>query len=462
MGGCYNPFCITRKGKKRVFAPVPNIFGGSMKKISTVLLVLVLVGSVAFAGFTGNAEVSFGADLDSGLWGFANGVEVTSDIVISETLVDNAGDGDIRAEITAELTFGFDFEDQGNENDAFADLEMVSNAEITSAKIIGDGWSVGILGAMGAPNFAVSALDSEADGAGDDDGDPLDLKPSNYVPANAGIEVGLAGYAFGLSIDNTKNALDGSIYNIFGSVTTPEYALADGITVALGAAAYLEKTAPTTTNKAASASAKVAYADDMLSATLSTDMIFDGGLMAEVAVAAAYDAYTLDVYFATDDDAGAFDSDDVAGFTAYTDVVNILSAKVGATVADLTVSLTGLDLVNQQDLTIAASYPVTDMLTVGADFGYVVSGASAEDWSVGLDATYTTDMYTLAGAVGFDSDEVLSMSASVESTTLVPGATLSLAWEDADYINSGAAIGDGAGVSTSELGVIVAKAVIAF
>jgi RNA 3'-terminal phosphate cyclase len=71
-------------------------------------------------------------------------------------------------------------------------------------------------------------------------------------------------------------------------------------------------------------------------------------------------------------------------------------------------------------------------------------------------------MYTLAGAVGFNSDEEFSMSASVESTTLVPGATLSLAWEDANFINSGAAIGDGAGVNTEELGVIVAKAVIAF
>ena len=78
---------------------LPRIFfGGSMKKISAVLLVMVLVGSVVFAGFTGNAEVSFGAGLDSGLWGFGNTVELTSDVVISETLVDNAGDGDIWAE----------------------------------------------------------------------------------------------------------------------------------------------------------------------------------------------------------------------------------------------------------------------------------------------------------------------------------------------------------------------------
>jgi len=420
---------------------------------------MVLVGSVVFAGFTGNAEVSFGAGLDSGLWGFGNTVELTSDVVISETLVDNAGDGDIWAEIAAELTFGFDFEDQANENDAFADGEMVSNAEITSAKIVSDDWYVGILGAMSAPNFAVSALDTEADGAGDDDGDPIDLKPSNYVGDNAGVEVGLAGYVFGVSVDNTMNALDGSAYNMFGSVTTPEFALGDGLTAQLGAAAVLSNLG---TGNAASASAKVAYADDMMNATVSTDMIFDGGdLKAEVAVAAAYDAYSLDLYYATEDDSATFDSDDEAvadggGYTAYTETADILSAKVAATVADVSLSLTGLNLVHAQDLTIAASYPVSDMLTVGAEFGYVVD---TEAWSVGADATYATDMYTLAAAAGFNSAEELSMSASIESTTMIPGATLKLAWEDADYINSGVAVGDGA---TDNLGSITASASIAF
>ena len=130
--------------------------------------------------------------------------------------------------------------------------------------------------------------------------------------------------------------------------------------------------------------------------------------------------------------------------------------KLAATVADVSLSLTGLNLVHAQDLTIAASYPVSDMLTVGAEFGYVVD---TEAWSVGADATYATDMYTLAAAAGFNSAEELSMSASIESTTMIPGATLKLAWEDADYINSGVAVGDGA---TDNLGSITASASIAF
>ena len=354
-----------------------------MKKISTVLLVLVLVGSVAFAGFTGNAEVTFVGDLDVGNYGFANAVELTSDIVISETLASVAGEGDIKAEIAAELTFGFDMEDVANETDASANL--TGNIEITSAKIVGDGWSVGILGTAGAPNFAVSAIDTEADGAGDDAADPLDLKPSNYVGANAGITVGLGGYEFGLSIDSTLNALDGSIYNVFGSVTTPEYALGDGLTATFGAAALLANT-----GSSASGSAKVAYASDALSLTVASDMIYDNAsLMAEVAVAATYDAVAFDLYYATDDDAATFDSDDesattyapqASGYTAYAATTNILSAKVATTVADVALSVTGKDLVNSQALSADVSYPVTAEATVGLNGGYTILVAFMERW----------------------------------------------------------------------------------
>ncbi len=402
-----------------------------MKKISAVLLVMVLVGSVAFAGFTGNAEVSFGADLDAGTYGFANAVELTSDIVISETLASVAGEGDIRAELAAELTFGFDFEDQANEDDAFADLDMVANAEITSAKIVGDDWYVAILGAMSAPNFAESAIDTEEDSAGDDDADPLDLNPTNYVVENAGVEVGIAGFAFGLSIDETLNALDGSIYNIFGSVTTPEFDLADGMTVAFGAAGVLANT-----GKAASGSVSVAYTSDDYSATLDADMIYDAGFMAEVAAMASFSGVTVDLYYATDDDAGTYDSDDSAGYTAYTAITNILSAQVATTVEDFDITVTGKDLVNSQALSADVAYAVSEELSVGANGGYTLGDSS---WSAGGEATYTVDAYTASADVTYASAGTLEVNASVESTTLVAGATLALSYENDDILaNKGA------------------------
>ena len=413
-----------------------------MKKISTVLLVLVLVGSVAFAGFTGEASVSFGSDLDAGTYGFENGVSWASDIVISETLASAAGEGDIRAEINATLIFAFDFDyDPGVAIGLPGDFD--ADVEITSAKIIGEDWYVGILGAMGAPNFAVSAIDVETESApgADDDGDALDLKPSNYVVANDGVEVGLAGYAFGLSLDNGLNKLDGTAYNYFGSVTTPEYALADGITVALGAAAVLADT-----GNSASGSAKVAYTADMLAASVATDVIYSGGLLAEVAVAATYDAVNVDIYFATDDDAGTYDAaDDAAGGEAYAVNTNILSAKVNTMVAGFDVTVTGKDLINSQALSASAAYDVSEELNVGVNGGYTLDDSS---WSVGGEATYTLADYTVAADVTYASAKTLEVNASVTSTTLVAGATLSLGYENADILVN--------------KGEITAKAVIAF
>ena len=398
---------------------LPRIFfGGSMKKISAVLLVMVLVGSVAFAGFTGNADVSFGADLDTGLYGFANTVELTGDVVISETLASATGEGDIVAEIAAELTFGFDFEDEANEYDAIT-AGLVSNAEITSAKIMGDDWYVSILGAMGAPNFASSAID--IDNVGDDDA--LDLDASDYVAANAGVEVGFAGYAFGLSIDNTLNALDGSIYNIFGSVTTPDFDLADGMTVAFGASGVLADT-----GKAASGSVAVAYASDDYSATLDADLIYDGGLMAEVAAMASFSGVTVDVYYATDDDAAT---------SAYTAITNILSAQVATTVEGFDVTVAGLDILNSTALSAEVSYALTEEVTVGVNGGYTLGDSS---WYAGGEASYTVDAYTASADVTYASAGTLEVNASVESTTLVSGATLSLGYENADILTMKGAI----------------------
>src|SRR5690554_1776207 len=136
---------------KRVFAPVPNYFGGSMKKISAVLLVLVLVGSVAFAGFTGSASTEFGVSLDDGNFGFTNEQVVSVDLVILEALGEATGEGDIYADIAASFTFGIETDDDvaGVVNgDFYADVDF------DYAKIVGDNWFVGILGSMAAPNFA--------------------------------------------------------------------------------------------------------------------------------------------------------------------------------------------------------------------------------------------------------------------------------------------------------------------
>src|SRR5690554_1378489 len=78
-----------------------------MKKISAVLLVLVLVGSVAFASFTGSATTEFGFNLDDGEYGFDNSTSVTIDVALMEALGEAKGEGDIYADISASLSFTF-------------------------------------------------------------------------------------------------------------------------------------------------------------------------------------------------------------------------------------------------------------------------------------------------------------------------------------------------------------------
>jgi len=413
-----------------------------MKKISAVLLVLVLVGSVAFASFTGSAEVNFGFDLDSTDYGFQNVVELTSDLVFFEKLAETAGSGDIYAEIKAELTLGFDFEEEANEHDVFS--EIVGNVEITSAKIIGDDWHLGILGAMGAPNFASSAIDE------DEEEDALDFDPSDYVKKAAGVEVGYAGYTLGISVpmynpdDDTDvwNNLEAKDYYLFGSITTPDFDLVDGLTMSFGAAGQLSNHA----GNSASFSMKGAYEMDDMSASVAADLVYDAGLKAEVAVNAVIDIVTLDVYFASLDDSVATTDSTV---NAYNDGnENILSAKAAFSIEQFDIAVTGKDLLNASILGASVDFAATDEISVNVNGGYTLMGTEEGAYYVGGGATYTADKFVASTALTYNSDETIEVEASVESDALVSGATLSLGYETDDI--------------TTIAGKVVAKAVIAF
>ncbi|MGI6432716.1 MAG: hypothetical protein ACOXZ4_02470 [Sphaerochaetaceae bacterium] len=93
-----------------------------MKKISAVLLVLVLVGSVAFAGFTGSASVSAGYNLDTEEYGLENGTSVSVDVALFEALGAAKGEGKIYADIAASLTFSFSNADAGEPSDSWTGI----------------------------------------------------------------------------------------------------------------------------------------------------------------------------------------------------------------------------------------------------------------------------------------------------------------------------------------------------
>jgi hypothetical protein len=401
-----------------------------MKKISAVLLVLVLVGSVAFAGFTGSANVDFAYDLDSTDYGFENGTSASIDVKLFEAIGATKGEGDIYADIEASLTFSFSNADEGDLDAAGAPFAFTlndSNEELIPlyvtfsfdhAKIVGENWSVGILGVLDAPNFATSAIDSigVADSANDwgylveNDDVYADLDASEILSTTDGIEVMYMDYTLGFGL--TGN-VDAGTYNIYGALTTPEFDLADGLKVSFGAAGFMSDT-----DKAASASAKAAFATDDYSASVAADMVYDNEeIDADVALAAAYDIYTFDAYYATQ---AMYD-----GAFAAPAVENLLSAEVGFTVDVFTITLTGLDLINAQDLSASVAWAVNDALTVTVDGGYVID---AETMSFGGLVKYVADAYTATAEVDVTIDAAgdadLELDFDVETTTLIDGATL--------------------------------------
>jgi hypothetical protein len=412
---------------KRVFAPVPNYFGGSMKKISAVLLVLVLVGSVAFAGFTGSATSKFIGNLDTGEFGFENGQVVTFDVVLAEALGSSEGSGDVYAEIAASLTLDFAIEDQG-QGEGVAAAGLTTDIKFDYARIVGDNWSVSILGALASPNFVKSAIDTWYDAVEEEDND-FDLVPGVGKEGH-GIEIEVAGYKLGLGIPygpTNKIVKDDTKYNVKVTLETPDIELADGLKLAFGAGAHLQDTGQTI-----AAALKAGYEADDLAVTVATDVgyVVDGDFDVEVGVNAVYDFVTADVYYATKlDPAAAADAD------MYYGAKNILSVKAAAEIDAFTVELTGKDLVNTTNLGVSVDWDATDELTANVNGGYAVQGTIKGDWYAGAGVTYTVDALEAGLSGSYNNKEELGLSAYVSSKALIDNATLKLEWKSDDLLN---------------------------
>lgn len=435
-----------------------------MKKISAVLLVLVLVGSVAFAGFTGSATTELGLDLDSGEYGFSNDTAVSVDLTLGEFIGEAKGEGDIYAEINATLNFVF----SNATDDSVADdpaNALYPDFSLNYAKVVGDGWYVSIKEALSAPNFATSAIDSKelkngnrfvsneegpspfpvADLDADDTAVtvnsgvnqlgyslgktyyPADVLAKEYLDKTSGVEIGYKDFvvSLGLSgdyVDNTEYDDDGetalaaqddeTFMTLYGALVTPAFELADGMTFTFGVAGSMASEDGGAADSAISASAKVNYADDMMAVAVGGDVIYDDGdVDADVAVSVVYDAISFDAYYATVEKyrtgAGTEADDD--------DLLNIVDGE-----------LLGDDVVVGDDnlMSVKVGYTMDNMTfalvgknlfnaqDLSAEFTYALNDATTvgvtggyviadEEASAGVSAEYVAEKYTAAAAVGF-------------------------------------------------------------
>ncbi len=419
-----------------------------MKKILSIASVAILTASTLFAGVTGNAEVAFGYDTTSKEYGFKNSTGLTVDVDLATAEAEAKGEGDIYAGIktTMNVKVGNYKTNKNGVQKGTAiwqkdgkDMGIGIFFDFAEAYVAGQDWKVSILGSTDSANdFAKSAIDTKKAAVKDIFGNVYSKKNTavTYKPTYDnfdGIEATVKGYKLGLGL--VGNAADATKYfatSLFGS--TPDIAIADGLTVKAGAEyTYSDKTG--NEYNSVGGSVKVAYENDAFKVSAASDMGYD--IKAEkfgvdVAANFKYSPVTLDVYYANDVQTTAkVYTTDTASNTK-----NLLSAKavVDLNAFDVPVALTvtGKDLVNKQDLSVKGAFNITEELSADATVGYVIN---TKKLSTSANVAYKADAFTAKAGAAFstvidtDNKMVLSATASIESTALVPGATLALTYD---------------------------------
>ncbi|MFA5569887.1 MAG: hypothetical protein WC990_00390, partial [Sphaerochaetaceae bacterium] len=305
------------------------------------------------------------------------------------------------------------------------------------AKIVSGDWSVSILGAVDGPNFASSAIDTYAEDetVSDDDlweeDDAVDVI-RKIGKIGGGLAVSYMDYQVSLAMPygdleadtpTNDNNFKNENYKIFASVLTPDIELADGLTVAFGAAGLLNNA-----GKKVGASAKAAYEQDDLAVTFATDVQYTEELNVEVALGAVYDFVAVDAYYAKDALVG----------DGTEPVENLLSVKAAATIDAFKVVVTGKDLVNAQALGLSVDWDATDELTANVNGGYTIASKA---YYAGAGVTYKVDEFTAALKGKYSdnvdaSDAKLEMEASIASDALVDGANLYAKWKSGNLLDS--------------------------
>ena len=434
-----------------------------MKKTIAILLVAIMAVGSVFAAITGSAQIGVGANFDNGNYGFidnSNSVDVNFEL--TNQTGEAVGEGDIYASIKGSLVLEV-FQAE-NAHGATLPVYVVGDwgdksyiglgASIDEAKIGGANWYVSLLGVPGAPDFATSAVDTydkavkKYNIVTDSDGDTGNASWSvPYVKA-PGVEVGIADYVIGAGFRaDAQQTPDVDLFAQYAATAyfkTPEYDF-NGLGLQAGAVyslssgdadkSFSDKDDSKAYN-AAGASLKLSYANDILSASVASDLGYDfenKEFGADVAANFTYDFLTFDAYYGTNPKTSETDPKNTE---------NLLSAQV---VTDLNrfdvpvkVTVSGKDLVNKQDLDLSVEFKVAS-LTLTPSVGYVIGD---EKFNAGLKAQYDHE-YVVAKAeasvvTGFDkASTTLKASASVENSTLIPGATLKLEWKDAkDLLNT--------------------------
>ena len=250
-----------------------------MKKGIIVLLIAVLVSGFAFAGFSGNAKITFGADLDKETFGFGNwatGKYTFSFTYDTLAAAKDAHDTDLWAEIAAEGSVKLSSTAQVASNtdvsqvatvSATADGSIKATFKITKANIHVGEWTFGILNAGAAVDYAKSYYT-------DGDGNAVNDVVKGGARLAPGFTVAYQGWRGGLGFKGNW-AGESLVYNVFAHGETKAFKFGENEEFALQAGAYVHyynEELVGADPKNFGASAKLAYAADKLSADAAADL----------------------------------------------------------------------------------------------------------------------------------------------------------------------------------------------
>ena len=388
-------------------------------------------------------------------------------------------------------------------------------ADITEAKIAGQNWEVSILGLDDAPNYAKGfqtyTVEDGIDKWGLSRAD-FDENYNTSLPFEkaTGVQATIFGFKAGFGLigdyDDSKTWEFEEAINLAALVETPEFDFS-GFKFQVGGAysyksfkelkdgAVVPLDAGTAKTNAFSVSAKAGYATDVLSVIAATDVAFkfdekDTTVDADVTLDVVYDFLTVNAYYGTNPVTGKTTdktecdtyfketSEDMLSAQVKVDL-NSFSVPVALTVgmndiiatqaivakAEVT-PIEGLKLTVNGGYTIDADGREAAPATVTADYSRDILKDKDRDfvgkWSAGLDAEYDMDIMKVTAGISAeqrvekDAKVKLGLNAAVESDSIIPGATIKLAWADAEDILK--AENDGA----KELGKITASIKMTF
>ena len=421
-----------------------------MKKILSIALVALLVASTAFAGFSGKASLSLGYDTESESYGFSNGKQFSVDLDVASKTAESVGEGEVFAGVKATLSLKAADRTGANATIFVKDSVKAEGLglilSLKEAYVAGQDWKVSITGTQNGPDFAKSAIDYVFDDFGKDAfGNKLEawwnmnFKPMSYavsVNKAPGVTATYKDWSVAAGFNGGKADADThapDFFNYHVSAISPEVTVAEGISVKVGAVASGIKNATKKVGDdkvydesknfdAFGASAQVAYAAEAFSAKVAGDFgmkktVGTDDFKADFDVAAnvAYSPVAVDVYFSRVKE------------------VNYLSAQVSGAYEGISGDIYAKDiLAESKDIFVGADAEYTvDAVTVGAGFWMTTKSKIMQ---VSGNVEYAAEKFTAkAGAVygtqiDVEDSSYLWLNASVESSAIIPGATISLGY----------------------------------